>query len=73
MEVNDKNEGLGAKIRLAETQKIPVMLVVGAREAETKTVSMRRHTSGDQGAIDLDVCVKGLKEENLTRAVRSSS
>lgn len=73
VEVNDKNEGLGAKIRLAETQKIPVMLVVGAREAETHTVSMRRHTSGDEGAIDLDVCVKGLKKENLTRAVRSPS
>jgi threonyl-tRNA synthetase len=69
VEVNDRNEGLGAKIRLAETQKIPVMLVVGAREAESRKVSIRRHTSGDEGAIDLDVCVQELKEENLTRAV----
>ena len=42
-------EKIGAKIRNAELQKIPYMLIVGQKEAETETVSVRRHGQGDLG------------------------
>jgi threonyl-tRNA synthetase len=54
IEVDTRNEKVGYKIRGAEVQKIPYMLVVGGREQENKTVAVRRHGEGDQGAILLD-------------------
>ena len=44
-------EKIGAKIRDAQLEKIPAMLVVGAKEAENQTVSFRDRTAGDLGAI----------------------
>jgi threonyl-tRNA synthetase len=67
--VNDQNEKLGAKIRLAETQKVPVMLVVGAREAENETVAVRRHGLGDQGTRNLADCIESLVAEDRARTV----
>jgi threonyl-tRNA synthetase len=49
-----RNEKIGAKIRQAELDKIPFMLVVGDREAEAGTVAVRAHKKGDQGARTLD-------------------
>ena len=49
-----RNEKIGAKIRQAELEKIPFMLVVGDREAEAGTVAVRAHKKGDQGAKSLD-------------------
>jgi threonyl-tRNA synthetase len=74
-DVDDRSEKLGFKIRAAEIQKIPVMLVVGGREVESGTVTPRwRHglqTSSD--AIDVDVLVADLSLENQQRrAVRAS-
>jgi threonyl-tRNA synthetase len=54
VDVDDRTESIGRKIRDAELQKIPYMLVVGDREAENRTVSLRRHREGDQGVIALD-------------------
>ena len=45
---------MGAKIRQAQLDKIPVMLVVGDREAEAGTVAVRFRSGGDQGAQALD-------------------
>jgi threonyl-tRNA synthetase len=67
--LNNQNEKLGAKIRLAETQKIPVMLVVGAREAEEKAVAVRRHGLGDQGTQSLTECIELLVKEDHARKV----
>jgi threonyl-tRNA synthetase len=53
-ELDDRTESVGRKIREAELRKIPYMLVVGDREAENRTVSLRRHREGDQGVIALD-------------------
>ena len=52
-EVDVRDEKLGAKIRDAELQKIPYMLVVGPRDAEAGTVSVRRKGEGDLGAMPL--------------------
>lgn len=65
--VNDQNEKLGAKIRLEETQKVPVMLVVGAQEAQSRTVAVRRHGLGDRGSMALEECVRRLVLENQSR------
>jgi threonyl-tRNA synthetase len=51
VEVDERTESVGRKIREAELQKIPSMLVIGDREAEEGTVSLRRHREGDQGSI----------------------
>ncbi|MES1211311.1 MAG: His/Gly/Thr/Pro-type tRNA ligase C-terminal domain-containing protein, partial [Acidobacteriota bacterium] len=50
-EVDDRNEKLGYRIREAQLQKIPYMLVVGAREQEEGTVSVRRRSGEDLGAL----------------------
>ena len=51
VEVDERTESVGRKIREAELQKIPYMLVLGDREAEEGTVSVRRHREGDDGAV----------------------
>ena len=51
VEVDDRTESVGRKIREAELRKIPYMLVVGDREAEDGTVSVREHRRGDTGSV----------------------
>jgi threonyl-tRNA synthetase len=51
VEVDERNEKIGPKIRDAELLKVPYMLVVGRRDAEAGTVSVRRHGEGDLGAM----------------------
>jgi threonyl-tRNA synthetase len=52
VEVDERNEKIGPKIRDAELLKVPYMLVVGRRDAEAGTVSVRRHGEGDLGAME---------------------
>ena len=54
VDVDDRSETVNNKIRQAEVTKIPYMLVVGRREAEAGTASVRQHTKGDTGAMGLD-------------------
>src|SRR3954449_13222991 len=54
VEIDERTESIGRKIRDAELRKIPYMLVVGDREAEQRTAAVRRHREGDQGALSLD-------------------
>jgi len=61
--LDDRNEKLQAKIRDAQMQKIPYMLVVGGREAEAGTVGVRHRTKGDQGAKPLDGFIAALQKE----------
>ena len=66
VEVDTRSEKVGRKIRDAEVAKVPVMLVVGAKEAEAGTVSVRRHGLGDdsdQGAQAPDALVDALLHE----------
>ena len=57
-EVDGRNEKLGYKIREAQLQKIPYMLVVGAREQEEGTVSVRRRSGEDLGALPVPAFVE---------------
>ena len=61
--LDDRNEKTGYKIREAQMQKIPYMLVVGDREAEAGAVSVRSRAEGDKGAISLDDFAAMLKAE----------
>jgi threonyl-tRNA synthetase len=67
-ELDDRNEKLGYKIRDAQVRKVPYMLVVGGREAEQGTVSLRHRTGEDLGAVPLDRVVAGLTAEIAARA-----
>ena len=55
--VDDRPEKMGAKIRDAQMQKIPYMLVLGGREVENGTISVRSRVAGDLGAMTLDAFV----------------
>lgn len=63
VEVDARNEKTGFKVREAELQKIPYMLVVGDRDMQSSTVSVRKRSAGDQGAVSLDVFIARLREE----------
>ncbi len=54
VEADDRNEKLGARIRTAEMQKVPCMLVVGEKESAGGTVSVRLRHGGDAGTMSLD-------------------
>jgi threonyl-tRNA synthetase len=54
VEVNVRNDKIGAKIRDAQLQKVPFMLVLGDREAEQGQVAVRERTKGDIGAMSID-------------------
>ena len=54
VEVDDRNEKIGKKIREAQMEKIPYMLVVGDRDVENGTVSVRHRAEGDLGAMSYD-------------------
>jgi threonyl-tRNA synthetase len=51
--VDDRNETIGRKIRDNELKRIPFLLIVGEKEQESGTVSVRRQGEGDQGALSV--------------------
>jgi threonyl-tRNA synthetase len=67
-ELDLRNEKVNAKIREAQLQKVPYMLVIGDREAEGGTVSVRHRSKGDLGVQSLDGFLEALQEEVRTRA-----
>ena len=68
-EVDTRNEKMGYKIREAQLQKIPYMLVVGDKEAESGTVSLRSRRAGDEGALALSDFIANIREEIDSRAL----
>ena len=68
VEVNDRGESVGKKIRGAEARKVPYMLVVGDREEEADEVSVRRHGEGDHGAERIADFVERAAQEVEARA-----
>ena len=62
-QVDERTESVGRKIRDAELSKAPYMLVVGDKEAESETVSVRHHGDGDLGAIGIDALIERMNEE----------
>ena len=63
IELDDSNESIGKKIREAEMKKIPYMLVVGDREKEAGTVSVRSRAKDDLGAMETKEFIKLLRDE----------
>jgi threonyl-tRNA synthetase len=68
--LDDRNEKLPAKIRDAQLQKIPYMLVVGPREAEAGTVSVRHRSKGDLGPRLIADLVAALQQEIEKRTIQ---
>ena len=68
VELDDRNEKIGYKIREAQLQKVPYMLVLGDKEKEAGTVGVRSRTDGDIGAMKLDEFVTKVVEEVKTFA-----
>jgi len=62
-EIDTKSEQIGSKIRDAETSKIPYMLIVGDKEIENDTVSVRRHKEGDIGTFKISDLISRLTQE----------
>jgi len=62
-QIDSRNETLDKRIRQAELEKVPYILVVGEREAKQEVVAVRRKGVGDQGAMPLGEFVKKIKEE----------
>lgn len=69
-EIDTRAEKIGYKIREARLQKIPYMLVVGAKEEEEGKVSVRSRFLGDEGMKDLESFILDVKEEIKTREIR---
>jgi len=62
VELDNRNEKIGYKIREAETQKIKYMVIVGEKEREACNISVRKHKEGDQGALSLSEFINNIKE-----------
>ncbi|MPM99663.1 Threonine--tRNA ligase [bioreactor metagenome] len=63
VEIDCRDEKLGKKIRDAQIQKIPYMVVLGEKEASSKQVAPRDRSKGDLGAMSINDFVKVLEEE----------
>ncbi|NLP10051.1 threonine--tRNA ligase [bacterium] len=68
VQLDDRSEKVGYKIREAETQKIPYMLVLGQKEVDTNTVSLRKHKEGDCGVLAVQSVVDEIKEKERTKS-----
>ena len=67
--LDEHSDKLGAKIRRAELEKVPYTLVLGAKEAEAKAVSVRSRAKGDEGVLPFAEYLERLKQEVATRAL----
>ena len=67
LEVDDRSEKLGYKLREAQLEKVPYMIVVGDKDIENGTVSVRSRKEGDLGAMSIDDFIKKIVEEVETK------
>ncbi len=68
VEIKNENETLGKKIRSAEMQKIPYLLIIGDREIEANSVGVRARGKGDLGAVKIDDFISRIKEEIIKKS-----
>jgi threonyl-tRNA synthetase len=73
VEMNLRSEKIGAKIRDAQLQKVPFMLVLGDREMEQKAVAVRERASGDIGAMSLEEFKEMARKLVETRALTNNN
>ena len=69
VEADMRNEKLGYKIREAQMQKLPYMLIAGDNEVNDGTVSVRSRKGGDLGTMTIDAFLDMIKEEIDTKAL----
>jgi threonyl-tRNA synthetase len=70
VELDERNESVGRKIREAELRKVPYMLIVGEREQDEQTVSVREHRGGDTGSTTLEEFSRQLQGELYSPALQ---
>ncbi len=63
--LDDRDEKIGRKIRDAEVQKVPFMLIVGEKEANDRLVSVRRHGEGDLGSMSIEEFIAHFEEKSV--------
>lgn len=63
VEIDESNEKIGYKIRKAQLEKVPYMLVVGAKEVEVNAVAVRSRKSGDMGQMQVDEFINKIQDE----------
>ena len=61
--LDDRNETIGKKIRESEISKVPYMIILGEKEAENETMSLRKHTEGDLGSFSIKSVSDMIKKE----------
>lgn len=71
--MDDRSEKIGYKIRAARIDKLPYMMIVGAKEEEDQVVSVRSRFLGDEGQKQLDDFIRDIQEEIKTKAIRKES
>jgi threonyl-tRNA synthetase len=69
--LDEKSEKMGAKIRRAQQDKVPYMLIAGPKEVEDDTVSVRHRSEGDLGPMKLDAFVQRLTAESTPEGTRA--
>ena len=70
VELDERNESVGRKIREAELRKLPYMLIVGEREQDDGTVSVREHRAGDSGSTTVEKFSRKLQGELYSPALQ---
>ncbi len=63
VELDDRNEKIGYKIREAQMEKVPYMLVLGDKEVKSKSVGVRKRAEGDIGAMSVEELIEKLQKE----------
>jgi threonyl-tRNA synthetase len=61
--IDDRNEKIGKKIRDNELKRIPYLLIVGEKEAESQTVSVRKQGEGDKGSMKIEEFAEFIQKE----------
>ena len=69
VELDDRSEKIGYKIREAQLKKIPYMLVIGEKEEQSGTVSVRKRGEGDIGAVSVDDFLSSAKKDIADKVI----
>ena len=69
VELDDSNESLGKRIRIAKTEKVPYILVLGEKEVEAGTVTAERRDGAHLDAVALDVFISTITKEITTKEI----
>ena len=69
VELDDRNEKIGKKIRDAQLEKVPYSVIVGDNEAASGSVAVRKRFVGDQGSIALDEFIKNIMQEVTSKVI----